>query len=65
MLGEDEGDLDSLHRWYLKGGTQHKRRQDLTSCRRGKKSIFLQFHPNVVATTSEKGEAKWSCNCKL
>lgn len=44
MLGEDGGDLDSLHRWYLKGGTQHKRRQDLTSCRKGKNPFFYSFY---------------------
>lgn len=34
----------------------------LTSCRRGKIHFSTVF--TVVATTSEKGESHWSCNCK-
>lgn len=62
MLGEDGGDLDSLHRWDLKGGTGHKRRKCLTNCKRGK--MHFSTVSTVVATTSGK-EAKWSCTCKL
>lgn len=63
MLGEDGVDLDSLHRWDLKGRTEHKRRKRLTSCKRGK--IHFSTVSTAVTTTSEKGEAKWSCSCKL
>lgn len=63
MLGEDGGDLDSLHRWDLKGGTEHKRRKHLTCCKSG--NVHFSTVSTVVATTSEKGEAKWSCSCKL
>lgn len=63
MLGEDGGDLDSLLRCDLKGETEHKRRKDLTSCQKGK--IHFSTVSVVIATTSEKGEPKWSCSCKL
>jgi len=42
-LEEDGGDLDSLCRWDVKGGTEHKRKKHLTSCKRGKKIFFSGF----------------------